>query len=211
MTHEDDEMEPGVHVNSDGVFIYDQHGEIVSWDEAEFREDPQLWLAVAKVLRTYYEDGPHALRRLLNKPVGPYDALNWWQGLRTYASRPDTPEMIGEDESIDFAIRGFFAECSEAGVVEWEHDSKMFELTIHFLATGRHFHYVDGEHRLMEGYEIIGEGGVLQDGESDATQLMVERCAEFGDALFYAKSILQQRFGEKAVVYVERDGEIEVH
>lgn len=206
----DTEMEPGIHILPTGIYIYDEHGEIVSWDEAEFDNDRVLWLAAAKAMRCFYEDGPFALRRLLNKPIGPYDAIKWFTGDRKYASRPDSPEMVTADQSIEFAVRGFFAECAEAEAVEWDTKDRVFDITIYFFKQGRTFEYSKGRYSLKEGDDLVGEDGAMLEGEPPETEALIDKCVEFVEALNYGIGVLLDTYGSESTVYVEREGDFVV-
>lgn len=200
---EEDGIPAGVHVRDDGVFVYDVHGEIVSWDIAEFREDPMLWHAVARLLQIYYEHGPHELRRVLGLKIGPYDALRWLDGVRTAVT--SSTKLIDEREAIEIALAMFFLQRPEAEALEWSQQEKRagepnFELTVFMPKLGLRFEYNDGQHRLIDNNTLE---------ESQFFEL-AQACAVFAAEIHQADRVRRLAFGSEAVVYVEPGGRIEV-
>lgn len=49
-------------INEDGLFINDEHGEIVMWNYEELKEDEQAIQAALNAVKIFYEEGPSAVR-----------------------------------------------------------------------------------------------------------------------------------------------------
>ena len=58
-----------IEFSTDGIYIHDEHGEIVSWVEDEWINDHEVVFAIANAIRLYYEEGPQALRKRIGKEV----------------------------------------------------------------------------------------------------------------------------------------------
>lgn len=54
---------------TDGIYINDEHGEIVSWVEDEWIEDSEVVFAIANAIQLYYVIGPEALRRRIGRRI----------------------------------------------------------------------------------------------------------------------------------------------
>lgn len=67
-----------VDIVEDAIYIYDVHGEVVSWNASEVAGEPGLAFVIADAVRTVYEKGVDALRQSVDpKHVHDYNA---WVG-----------------------------------------------------------------------------------------------------------------------------------
>jgi len=217
MSEGDEHIEPGVHIKDSGVYIYDRHGEVVSWDVAEFIEDPRLWVAVANALKIFYEHGSHVLRRTIGKPIGPYDALDWLSGRKSYpASEPGELDVSHED-AIKMAVAGFFAQCPAAVSVEWvqrdlAEDDYELNLSISLMIEFKPYTYqcLDGEAIVLDGEVVVVEGGSYDEGVfPPAAEDIFQACDDFSEALLDNQSTLLRAHGI-AIIYCDRGGEVQV-
>lgn len=62
-------MKITVEVETDGVYISDENGEIVMWNIDEITEDPEVGLVIANALKLGYEEGAEALREKIKTPA----------------------------------------------------------------------------------------------------------------------------------------------
>lgn len=53
----------------DGIYIRDEHGEIVCWVEDEWKEDPDVVYSIVNAVRMYYEEGSSKLRETIGREV----------------------------------------------------------------------------------------------------------------------------------------------
>lgn len=51
----------------DAIYISDEWGEIVSWTEVEWIEDPTVAVSIFSAIRMYYEQGSYALRKSIKR------------------------------------------------------------------------------------------------------------------------------------------------
>ena len=58
-----------VFVDLDGVYIGDDLGEIVSWNEDEIQEDPSIGMVIANALIIFFQDGGDVLRDRIDHPI----------------------------------------------------------------------------------------------------------------------------------------------
>ncbi len=59
----------GIAITDDAVYISDSHGEIVSWMMEEWVDDPYITFSIANAILIYLSQGPHKLRKALNKSI----------------------------------------------------------------------------------------------------------------------------------------------
>lgn len=202
---------PGVHVLDDGVYIYDEHGEIVMWHRDEWVQDPSVALVVARAIQEYYEHGPYVMRRRLGKNTGPYDALRWKAGERDYTTEPP-PEAVDDTQAVEMAVRGFFAEQQEVLKVEWEqypsHHDDWLILKV-YRYDGYLFVLTDGSYEVFDEDDVVVlETDVVNEELPDELHEDVRAYAEFGEMLYNSMSVLRGVYSAPADIKVERDGPI---
>ena len=58
-----------IEINDDSIYIEDEHGEIVSWVEDEWIEDPSVIISISNAIDIYHSEGPESLREHINNPI----------------------------------------------------------------------------------------------------------------------------------------------
>lgn len=56
-----------IEINNDSIYISDEWGEIVSWVESEWVEEPDVAMVIANAVKEFYTKGSFALRAALGK------------------------------------------------------------------------------------------------------------------------------------------------
>jgi hypothetical protein len=58
-------------ITSEEIEISDEYGRIVYWVADEWRENPEVTLAIVNAIDLYYREGPAALRKLMDREILP--------------------------------------------------------------------------------------------------------------------------------------------
>jgi len=91
--------DPGVHVDEEGVYIWDDHGEVVMWHRDEWKEDPEVVFSIIGAIEQYHREGPSFMRKGTGKEIS---------GTKKQTYMVDLPDA---DRPGEFRSEGPFTEA----------------------------------------------------------------------------------------------------